>query len=193
MKIKTVSVYGIDEGIAGAKFAKSVDLEAVTSDVTKGIIACSKAVPGSGHDNWLNATTVFMDVTASIKWWVEFARYHFVSGIDDVPEFVTSQSTMHKIMDFALEGQCNPYVTDATIKNLESLREAYRADPSGENYLRVLYNVPVGFELTARMKTDYRQLKIMYNQRNDHRLEEWHIFCDWIISLPRFEELCLKA
>jgi hypothetical protein len=148
MKIKTVSVYGIEEGIAGAKFAKSVDVESITSAPTKGNIACSRAEPGTGHDNWLNATTVFMDVTASIKWWVEFARYHFVSGIDDVPEFVTSQSTMHKIMDFELSGQCNAYVTQETIAHLEKLRDAYRADPSNENYLRVLYNVPVGLELT---------------------------------------------
>lgn len=43
------------------------------------------------------------------------------------------------------------------------------------------------------MTTNYRQLKTIYFQRKDHKLDEWHKFCDWCESLPLFKELCLKT
>ena len=60
-------------------------------------------------------------------------------------------------------------------------------------YLEILYSNPSGFELTARMATNYRCLRNIYLQRKDHRLPEWREFCEWIETLPRFKELCLKG
>ena len=60
-----------------------------------------------------------------------------------------------------------------------------------ESYLIVLYNIPTGFELTARMTTNYRQLKTIYFQRKSHKLPEWREFCHWIETLPMFKELIL--
>ena len=91
---------------------------------------------------------------------------------------------MHRIDRFDLDSQMNEYV-DETIKNrLRELVEAYREDGSKENFLRVIYNIPSGFQLTARMTTNYRQLKTIYFQRRTHRLPEWREFCKWIESLP---------
>ena len=67
--------------------------------------------------------------------------------------------------------------------------DCYNSDPTAENYLRVLYNIPVGFRLTARMTTNYRQLKTIYQQRRTHRLPEWRTFCEWIELLPYAKEL----
>ena len=58
-----------------------------------------------------------------------------------------------------------------------------------EKYLEILYTNPAGFELTARLTTNYRCLKNIYIQRKDHRLPEWREFCRWIETLPYFEEL----
>ena len=55
------------------------------------------------------------------------------------------------------------------------------------NYLKVLYNIPTGFKLTAAMTTNYRQLKTIYAQRRTHRLPEWREFCKWIETLPHAE------
>ena len=58
-------------------------------------------------------------------------------------------------------------------------------------YLEILYTNPAGFELTARMTTNYRCLKNIYVQRHDHRLPEWREFCKWIETLPYAQELIL--
>ena len=52
---------------------------------------------------------------------------------------------------------------------------------------KVIYNIPSGFEYTARLTTNYRQLKTIYSQRKNHRLPDWRIFCDWIEELPHSE------
>jgi len=67
---------------------------------------------------------------------------------------------------------------------MKELVEQYNADPTPENYLKVLYSNPTGMKLTARITTNYRQLKTIYKQRRDHRLPEWRAFCEWIRSLP---------
>ena len=52
------------------------------------------------------------------------------------------------------------------------------------DFLKLIYNIPTGFKLTAGMVTNYRQLKTIYDQRKNHRLPEWHGVCEWIESLP---------
>jgi hypothetical protein len=94
---------------------------------------------------------------------------------------------MHRITRLDPLMQCNEYVDVGTINVLQRKVEAYNADPTPENYLRVLYNVPVGFRLTARMTTNYRQLKTIYSQRKNHRLPEWREFCKWVEGLPHSE------
>ena len=63
----------------------------------------------------------------------------------------------------------------------------YNNNPTSEKYLEILYSNPCGFKLTARMTTNYRQLKTIYSQRKSHRLPEWRDFCKWIETLPLSE------
>lgn len=178
-------VYGLDESIIRAKFPKSVDISTLNADVTKGIVALASCEKGTGHDQWLTGVIVQFDLTYTIKAWVEAERYTWL-------DFISSQSTMHKIAQFNIEKQCNQYVTPATIAEVNRLKDVYLSDPTPENYLYLLYNTPVGFKLTAGMTTNYRQLKTIYAQRKTHRLPEWREFCAWIETLPMFKELCLK-
>jgi hypothetical protein len=138
------------------------------------LAGCEK---GSGHDQFLTGIVVQFDLTFSIKAWVEAERYHFL-------DFVSSQSTMHRIARLDPLMQCNAYVDVGIINVLQRRIAAYNEDPTPENYLRVLYNVPAGFRLTARMTTNYRQLKTIYSQRKSHRLPEWRRFCQWMEGLP---------
>jgi hypothetical protein len=78
------------------------------------------------------------------------------------------------------------------IEEVLRLVKEYNENKTEENYLKVLYNIPSGFQLTARMTTNYRQLKTIYHQRRTHRLPEWRRFCKWIEALPMFKELCLN-
>ena len=182
--INNVKVYGLIESVRASKYPMAVDIEKCTDEITPRVKALGKAPKGSGHDNFLNGVIVQFDLTFSIKGWVEAERYHFL-------DFVSSQSTMHRITKFDVSSQCNEYVTKEAIENLQKCIDEYNANPTNENYLKVLYNVPVGFKLTARMTTNYRQLKTIYSQRKTHRLPEWREFCAWCETLPYFKEICL--
>lgn len=186
MKIENDFVYGLFASIKASKFPMSVDTSDCSDTITSTVKSLGSARVGSGHDNFLNGIIVQFDLTCTIKMWVEAERYHFL-------DFVSSQSTMHKITKLDPNKQCNKYVLQETVENLGKLIQHYNNDPTPENYLAVLYNVPVGFELTARMTTNYRQLKTIYFQRRNHRLPEWREFCKWIETLPYFNDLCLNG
>lgn len=173
-------VYGMADSIRASKYPMSVDVDSLNDRITDTVRNLATSAPGSGHDQFLTGIVVQFDLTFSIKAWVEMERYHFV-------DFVSSQSTMHRIAKMDIAEQCNEYVCDGVIQIVRDLCEVYNNDQTEENYLRLLYNVPVGFRLTARMTTNYRQLKTIYHQRKNHRLPEWRLFCKWIETLPQSE------
>lgn len=181
--ISKVKVYGVEDSIEASKYPMAVDVDLCTDEITPTTVALGSCDTGTGHDNFLNGCVVQFNLSFTIKAWTEAERYHFL-------DFVSSQSTMHRITRFDVSKQCNSYVRQKAIDNLKECIADYKADPTPEKYLEVVYNVPVGFQLTARMTTNYRQLKTIYQQRKTHRLPEWKEFCAWCESLPHFMELC---
>lgn len=186
--VSNAKVFGLDGSIRRSKFPMAVDIEILNSDLTDGIKHLAQSKQGAGHDNWLNGIIVQFDFKFSNKGWVEAERYHFF-------EFISSQSTMHRITKFDLDGSYNRYV-DPRIKEImkEKVAEYNNLCDSDasqelkkEKYFEVLYSNPAGFELTAGMTTNYRQLKTIYHQRKNHRLPEWVAFCKWIETLPHSE------
>lgn len=178
--ISDVHVYGLEESIKASKYPMAVDISKLNSDLTPRCVSLAQSPKGEGHDNWLNGIIVQFDLTYTVKAWVEAERYHFL-------DFVSSQSTMHKIAKFDLDNSYIEYTDPRMIEIMKELEQEYNADPTPENYLRLLYSNPAGFRLTARMTTNYRQLKTIYSQRKYHRLPEWKLFCEWIESLPKSE------
>ena len=123
-----------------------------------------------------------MDVTATIKWWQQAQRYHWF-------DFVSSCSTIHRLPKFDLDKAYSDYTDEVIVERMKELQRQYNDNPSHENYMRLIYSNPVGMELTARMTTNYLQLKTMYKQRNMHPLKEWRDFCEWIGTLLYTKEL----
>ena len=138
---------------------------------------------GSGHGQALIGCIVQFDLCIPVKVWVEAQRYHFL-------DFVSSMSTMHKIKDFKLTSDgMDASVDQRIIDILNEKQEQYNANPTSDNLLELLMNVPVGMNLTARMTTNYAQIKTMISQRKTHRLPHWHIFCNWGNALPMYKEM----
>ena len=183
--ISNVKAFGFEDSIKASKYPMSVDIDSCSDEITPNVKSLGCCEKGSGHDQFLTGIIVQYDLTFSIKAWVEAQRYHFL-------DFVSSQSTMHRITKFDVEKQCNGYVDEIICNRLQDLIAEYNNDPTPSNYLRVVYNIPTGFKLTARMTTNYRQLKTIYHQRKNHPLPEWTMFCDWCESLPYFCEICTK-
>lgn len=177
-------VYGLDESIRRAKFPMAVDTESLNEELTKGIRSLAQSEKGEGHDQFLTGILVQMDLCFTVKAWTEAERYHFF-------DFVSSQSTMHRIAKFDLDTQYSQYTDPRCIAVVKELVEKYNETKDPEDYLRVLYSNPCGFKLTGGMTTNYRQLKTIYAQRRTHRLPEWREFCKWIETLPMAEQLIL--
>ena len=206
--VSNVKVYGLEESIRRAKFSMSTDVSKLSSELTNGIAKLAQAKPGSGHDNWLKGVIVQFDLTFSNKVWPEAERYHFL-------EFVSSQSTMHRITKFNLDNAYMEYVDPRIIGIMKdkvqyynSLKEASQfwtldrmtqeeIDAANteltETYLKILYSNPAGFKLCAGMTTNYLQLKTIYQQRKNHKLPEWRVFCKWIETLPHAELITSKG
>lgn len=183
--VQNTRVYGLKDSIVRAKYPMAVETDLLNSELTHGIASLAQSKPGSGHDQWLTGINVQFDLKFSIKAWTEAERYHFL-------DFVSSQSTMHRIQKMDIKNCCNKYVTPVIIEEVKRLQDAYNKAPSDnreEEFLTLVYNIPAGFELTAGMITNYRQLKTIYAQRKTHRLPEWRDFCNWIESLPYSELL----
>ncbi len=178
--ISNTKIYGLDESIIRAKFPMSVDITKLNSEVTKGVLALAQCEKGTGHDNWLNGVLVQFDLTYTVKAWTEAERYHFL-------DFVSSQSTMHRIAQFDLDKQYDEHTDPRIIEIVKELAAKYNETKDPEDYLRLLMSNPCGFKLTAGMTTNYRQLKTIYAQRRTHRLPEWREFCAWIETLPMAE------
>lgn len=183
-KIENTEVYGLNKSFRASKYPMAIDTTDVDDTYTERIGKLAKCDIGTGHDNFLNGIIVQFDLTFSNKAWVEAERYHFL-------DFVSSQSTMHRITKMNIKKQCNEYVDDCVIDNLQKRVAEYNAEPSDEKFYKVIYNIPSGFELTARMTTNYRQLKTIYTQRKTHRLPDWHMFCKWVKTLPMAKELII--
>ena len=183
--ISNVFVYGLEEAIKGSKYPMSTDLSKVNADVTKTVNSLASSHMGEGHDNFLNGVLVQFDLTFSNKAWVEAERYHFL-------DFVSSQSTMHRIAKFNLDeayiSYTDPRIIEIMKEKVAEYNKLQAEDPNDPSlpgkYLEVLYSNPAGFRLTAKMTTNYRQLKTIYHQRRTHRLPEWQAFCDWVETLP---------
>jgi len=190
MQISNVNVYGLENAIRVSKFPMVVNAEECTEEITKTVKNLGISNIGAAHDNFLNGIIVQFDMRFSNKMATEMQRYHFI-------DFISSQSTIYRITKFNLEEQCNNYVDRRIIDVVQEMADVYNGledkttEFAKDLYLRILYNVPSGFQLTAGFTTNYRQLKTILNQRKNHRLPEWQMFCKLIEELPKFRELVL--
>lgn len=202
MKIENLKVYDLEESLIASGFPMRTELvsrHADEKDVKRGLNLTKASYGNGAHAQWLTGVRVAFDLTFTNKAWVEAERYRFL-------EFVSSQSTMHKITKFNLDNQYNEYVDPRVIAIMKEKVAEYNSignldmldvklhsempEQKKRKYLEILYTNPAGFELTARMTTNYRCLLNIYIQRHDHRLPEWREFCAQMLEeLPYFKEL----
>lgn len=186
--INNAKVYGLEDSVKASKYPMAVDVSKCTDEITPRVKSLGQSDTGSGHDQFLTGIIVQFDLTLTVKAWTEAERYHFF-------DFVSSQSTMHRIAGFNLDDAYIGYVDERIIEIMKKKIAAYNTLDNGEykaeKYLEILYSNPCGMRLTARMTTNYRQLKTIYHQRKNHRLPEWKVFCEWVETLPHFADMIL--
>ena len=110
MIISNLHIYGFNNAIRGSKFPMIIDTNKADSEITNTTYSLAQCEKGSGHDQFLTGIIAQFDLTFTIKAWTEAERYHFF-------DFISSQSTMHRISKFDLNEQYHEYV-DKRIINI---------------------------------------------------------------------------
>lgn len=151
----------------------------------------SLARGGAVHAKYRRMIPVMFTVRAPTFWWIEFDTYK-------IGTVRNSCSKMHKIHvaefiidDFAHEG-CLEIVEALgtlldTIATLEWLRTKFN-DTQNKKYWRALIELlPHGYMMKATISLNYEVLHNIFHSRKNHKLDEWHTFCNWILELPYSE------
>lgn len=195
--VSNVKIYDLEESLIASGYPMrtiAAMKEIEEKDEKRGENLVRATLKGNtAHHQFLTGIRVNFDMTFTNKGWVEAERYRFL-------EFVSSQSTMHRITKFDLDTAYVEYVDPRIIEimkekvsdynQINSIKlkdkelEKKRKNLLAELYLKILYSNPAGFKITARMTTNYRCLRNIYIQRRNHRLPEWRAFCKWIETLP---------
>ena len=155
-------------------------------------LAMRLARAGSDHRKFLRQIFVSVDITAPLYWWKEFDTYK-------VGTVANSCSTMHKIHVKAFERDDFSHdrldegglaALDALIAYLEGERQKFVADKSDRGaWHNMIQLLPSSFNQMRTVSMNYENLINIYYARRTHKLAEWHILCDWIMSLPYAKEL----
>ena len=205
IKVDNVRIYGIEESIIASGYPMQTEtfnmneLNLKDKDL-KRAMHLGNAVAGRGHDCFTKGITVQFDLQVSEYIWRQLDRYHFI-------DYVSSQSKMHRILKMDIDKACNKYVTETSINLLNYLIEEYNKINNDTDFkvkLRngevvtskedvfnmIIANTPSGIMLTARMTTNYLQLKSIVNQRSNHKMQEWRLLCDYFKTLPMFDLVC---
>ena len=150
---------------------------------------------GSDHRKYLRQIFVSVDVTAPLYWWKEYDTYK-------VATVANSTSTMHKITSkpFSLDDFSHDHMTPGTeafmrtvVAELEAIRLRYLATKDKKAWYDIIQLLPSSYNQMRTCSFNYETLINIYFARKDHKLAEWHTFCDWILTLPYARELIVCA
>lgn len=141
---------------------------------------------GPVHAKYRRMILVFVTIDAPLYWLKEFDTYK-------VGTVCNSCSTMHKIHakeftmdDFShehLEGRALNTLEE-TIEDLNHYREKFLATKDKNDWWQMIQLLPTSYNQKRTIMLNYEVLVGMYRWRKDHKLDEWHTFCDWIRTLP---------
>ena len=154
-------------------------------------LAMRLAKAGSDHRKYLRMVFVSVDVTAPLYWWKEYDTYK-------VATVANSTSTMHKIHSkpFSMDDFSCDHMTDGTKKfmetvvaELEKIRLRFKETKSKDDWYDMIQLLPSSYNQMRTCTFNYETLINIYRARKNHKLAEWHTFCDWIETLPYAEQL----
>jgi len=147
---------------------------------------------GTDHRKFMRMIVVYLDITAPLYWWKEFDTYK-------VGTVTNSCSTMHKIADkeFAIDDFSIEHLNDdrsAEVSNLEWFehlithlnrdRKRFIETKDKQYWWQLIQLLPSSYNQRRTVMLNYEVLANIYKSRRNHKLDEWHTFCDWIESLP---------
>ncbi len=146
---------------------------------------------GSDHRKFIRQILVSVDIEAPLYWWKEYDTYK-------VSTVANSTSTMHKIHSKSFElsdFSVDKLTDDATaqmesfILFLEEMRVKFVESKDKKYWYNMIQLLPSSYNQLRTCTLNYETLANIYYSRKGHKLDEWKIVCDWILSLPYAKEL----
>lgn len=154
-------------------------------------LAKKLCMAGSDHRKFMRQIFVSVDITAPLYWWKEFDTYK-------VATVANSTSTMHKLHSkpFELNDFSHDQLTaeskaflEKNIEYLEALRQKYITGNDKKYWYDMIQLLPSSYNQLRTCTLNYETLTNIYHSRRNHKLDEWHVFCDWILTLPYGKDL----
>lgn len=202
LKIENVNVFGWEAAIRGMRNPKnswdksdSFTFPPSTEDGTPWIgsndlkLMKTLTSAGSDHGKFMRMIHVQCDVVAPLYWWKEADQYK-VGTVTD------SCSTMHKIHakeftldDFSHGHLCRCWIEhlDQTCDLLNLARTQFLETKDKCYWWQMIQLLPSSYNQRRTLDLNYAVLKNMYHARKNHKLDEWHTFCEWLETLPYSE------
>lgn len=150
---------------------------------------------GGEHRKFLRQIFVSVDITAPLFWWKEADTYK-------VGTVSNSTSTMHKLASTPITLECFEngdfdetavnFSVEQLLKSLDELRLKYLSTKDKRYWKEVIRWLPESWLQTRTVTMNYENVLNMYHQRKNHRLSEWHKFCEWVLTLPYAGEFFIR-
>ena len=197
IKIENIDVYGFEAAIRGARNPMN-SWDRMDSCYNNGEFEIGEndykllknlTIAGPEHRKWNRMVTVTMDIIAPLYWWKEYDTYK-------VGTVANSCSTMHKIQekefeldDFSHEhlGLYPKWLLSEVISKLNENREGFNKTKDKDYWWNMIQLLPTSYNQKRTVHLNYEVLGTIYHQRRHHKLDEWHVFCDTIKTLPYSE------
>ncbi|MBO7715763.1 MAG: hypothetical protein J6S85_19530 [Methanobrevibacter sp.] len=212
MKFENTEVFNFEGALRGmrnplnshaksdSRFIKTTDEDGFIETINIGEndmkLALSLIKAGGEHRKFMRQIFVSVDITAPIYWWKEFDTYK-------VGTVANSTSTMHKLASTPITKGCFEmddfenleegslsisYFWESAISRLEFLRQKYNETKDKRYWKELIRLLPESWLQTRTVTMNYENLLNMFHQRKNHKLTEWHSFCDWVKTLPCAKE-----
>lgn len=197
LTIENVEIFGYKAAIRGMRnpmnsWSKSdSNADLIGQNDEQLMLALAKAPE---ERKYLRMIHVQFDVTAPLYWWKEFDTYK-------VGTVANSCSTMHKIheKEFTLDDFSHEHldrfsteVLGWTIKALNGSREDYMKSKSKDDWWQMIQLLPSSYNQRRTIDLNFEVLLKQYRERKNHKLDEWHIYCDWIKEIALLNEIIKK-
>ena len=169
---------------------------------------------GTDHRKFMRMITVYLDITAPLYWWKEFDTYKVGTVANSCSTMHKIADKEFTLADFSCEHlDREPYhrnwiesvivdeditsphkvwmtpfdILRCTIEMLNAYRENYLETKDKQDWWQMIQLLPSSYNQRRTVMLNYEVLANIYKSRRNHKLDEWHTFCDWIESLPYSE------
>lgn len=151
-------------------------------------LACRLIKGGTEHRKFLRMINVSFDITAPVYWMAEFDTYKVGTTRNSTSFMHKGTSKPFELSDFEIDeesaGAEVGLYWNNLIDTLNKLRDEYLKTKDYEYFRTIRQILPMSYKYTSTISLNYEVLLTIYKQRHNHRLSEWHTFCDWIETLP---------